>query len=203
MIEKISPRFKDDKYWNGWSSDGAVLVNMGCGSKPFEGFVNIDNRKVEGIKFPETDARNLSCLADGSVDYIYACHVLEHLPRTDTFKTLMEWNRVLRVGGYIRISVPDWDSTVRYYNETHDLENILNWVYGGRENEELNEFTHRRIFNFANMRSLLYEAGFKRIERYDPWNTFHGNIDDFSFAYRPHMDFENGIAMSLNVQACK
>lgn len=203
MIEKISPRFKDDKYWNGWSSDAAVLVNVGCGEKPFDGFVNVDNRKVEGIEFPETDARDLSCLKDGSVDYIYACHVLEHLPRTDTFRTLVEWNRVLKVGGYVRISVPDWDATVRYYNETGDLENVLNWIYGGRENEELNEFTHRRIFNLANMRSLLYEAGFKRIERYDPWNTFHGDIDDFSFAYRPHMDFENGIAMSLNVQACK
>tara|TARA_Y100000310_G_scaffold253083_1_gene259870 strand:- start:38 stop:649 length:612 start_codon:yes stop_codon:yes gene_type:complete len=203
MIEKISPRFKDDKYWNGWSSDAAVLVNVGCGEKPFNGFVNVDNRKVEGIEFPETDARDLSCLKDGSVDYIYACHVLEHLPRTDTFRTLVEWNRVLKVGGYVRISVPDWDATVRYYNETGDLENVLNWIYGGRENEELNEFTHRRIFNLANMRSLLYEAGFKRIERYDPWNTFHGDIDDFSFAYRPHMDFENGIAMSLNVQACK
>jgi len=199
----VTPRFKDDKYWPGWSRDGAILLNIGCGNKPFKGFVNVDNLDIPEIQHPMTDARDLSAINDESVDYIYACHVLEHMPRGDTLGALIEWNRVLKTGGVIRISVPDWDSTVKYYQQTGDLENLLNWIYGGREKEELNEFTHRRIFNLANLRSLLYESGFKRIERYHPWDTFHGNIDDFSFAYRPHMDFENGIPMSLNVQAAK
>jgi len=203
MIKKVVPRFEDDKYWDGWQRPGAKLLNIGCGHKPFEGFINVDNLNVEGIEYSNTDARDLSAIKDESIDYIYACHILEHMPRNDTFKALTEWSRVLKTGGVIRISVPDWDATVRYYQESQDLENVLNWIYGGREREELNEFTHRRIFNLPNLRSLLYEAGFKRIEKYNPWDTFHGNIDDFSFAYRPHMDFENGIAMSLNIQAVK
>jgi predicted SAM-dependent methyltransferase len=203
VIKLQKPNFKKDKYWQGWKNKESVLVNIGCGYKPFEGFKNVDNLKLEGIEYPNIDARNLHCFDDNSVDYIYACHVLEHLPRNETFKTLLEWNRVLKLGGLIRISVPDWDATVKYYNKTGDLENLLNWIYGGRETEVKNEFTHKRIFNFSNLRSLLYEAGFKRIEKYTPWETFHGNIDDFSFAYRPHMDFENGIPMSLNIQAVK
>ena len=203
MTKRLTPRFDNDAYWQGYGEKGCTLVNLGCGSKPFDGFVNIDNRDIDGIEHSNVDARCLSVFDDESVDYIYACHVLEHVSRQETFDVLLEWNRVLKIGGVIRISVPDWDATVKYYQETGDLENILNWVYGGREREELNEFTHKRIFNLSNLRSLLYEAGFKRIEKYSPWKTFHGNIDDFSFAYRPHMDFENGIGMSLNLQAVK
>lgn len=191
--------------WKGLSKEdreGKKFLNIGCGTKPFIGFDNLDNLPI-GIQFPECNAKDLSCLKDETYDYIYACHVLEHIPRNDTFKTLQEWNRVLKIGGMIRLSVPDWDATIKYYQKTGDLENCLNWIYGGREKEELNEYTHRRIFNFPNIRSLLYEAGFKRIEIYDPLKTFHSNIDDFSFAYRPHKDFNNGIAMSLNVQAVK
>lgn len=197
------PFYANDRTFQGYKVPNARLLNIGCGTKPFYGFENLDSLPIDGINYPERDARDLSFLQDDTFDYIYACHVLEHIPRNDTFRTLKEWNRVLKPGGMVRIAVPDWDATVEYYQKTGDLENCLNWIYGGREREELNEFTHRRIFNLANLRSLLYEAGFKRIERYDPRDSFHSNIDDFSFAYRPHMDFENGIAMSLNVQASK
>ena len=196
----LEPRMADDLYWHGFKGQ-TMLLNLGCGRKPMQGFVNVDNLNIPGIDLV-ADIRDLHGITDGAADYIYACHVLEHLPRSDPFDTLREWNRVLKFGGLLRISVPDWDATVQYYQQTGDLENCLNWIYGGREKETLNEFTHRRIFNFSNLRALLYEAGFKRIEPYDPAKTFHGNIDDFSFARRPHMD-PDGIAMSLNVQAVK
>ena len=157
MTKRVIPRFDDDSYWQGYAEDGCTLVNLGCGNKPFDGFVNVDNRDIQGIEYPGVDARDLSVFEDESADYIYACHVLEHVSRQKTFDVLLEWNRVLRHGGLIRISVPDWDATVRYYQETGDLENVLNWVYGGREKEELNEFTHKRIFNLSNLRSLLYD----------------------------------------------
>ena len=106
----------------------------------------------------------------------------------------------MKVGGCLRISVPDWDATIQYYQRYKDLENITNWLYGGREEEVLNEFSHRRIFNFQNLKSLLYEAGFKRISKFDPRKTNHSDVDDFSFAVMPFKDFDNGIWMSLNVE---
>lgn len=33
--------------------------------------------------------------------------------------------------------------------------------------------------------------------------TEHSDVDDFSQAYLPHMDKENGILMSLNIEAIK
>jgi len=45
--------------------------------------------------------------ADGSVDFLYSSHFLEHVPRWQALKLLRECHRVLRPGGLLRISVPD------------------------------------------------------------------------------------------------
>ena len=41
------------------------------------------------------------------------------------------------------------------------------------------------------------------MKRYDLRDTEHADIDDCSQAYLPHMDKENGVLMSLNVEATK
>ena len=45
---------------------------------------------------------------DSSQDYIISSHVFEHLP--DPIKALLEWNRVVRNGGYIFMIVPQRDA---------------------------------------------------------------------------------------------
>lgn len=46
-------------------------------------------------------------------------------------------------------------------------------------------------------------AGFKDVRRYDWRQTEHKDYDDFSQAYIPHMDKENGLLISLNIEATK
>ena len=55
------------------------------------------------------------------------------------------------------------------------------------------------------LRSGLEEAGFGNIRRYDWRETDIGKagIDDYSQAYLPHMDKENGRLIALNVEADK
>ena len=46
-------------------------------------------------------------------------------------------------------------------------------------------------------------AGFSNVERYD-WRDFlPPGYDDYSRSYLPHMDFDHGRLMSLNVVAVK
>jgi len=53
------------------------------------------------------------------------------------------------------------------------------------------------------MRGLLEDADFSGVAKYD-WREFlPPDYDDYSRAYLPHMDFENGRQMSLNVVATK
>ena len=52
--------------------------------------------------------------------------------------------------------------------------------------------------------NLLFESGFKALEIWDPLEFFGSDplsFDDYSKAYFPHMDFKNGIQISLNIIA--
>ena len=62
---------------------------------------------------------------------------------------------------------------------------------------------HGMIFDFKTLERGLIEAGFENIRRYDWRETELGRlgIDDYSMAYLPHMDKENGRLMMLNVEA--
>ncbi|MHB8694019.1 MAG: class I SAM-dependent methyltransferase [Solirubrobacteraceae bacterium] len=177
-----------------------MKLHLGCGDKILPGFVNVDARDLPGVDVPNCDVADLHMFDSGSADLVYACHVLEHVPRPSTFPVLLEWNRVLRSGGVLRLAVPDWDATVEVYRRTRDYENLLNWIYGGREYAEN---VHYRQFTFHGLSTLLNEAGFKRVSRYDWTQTEHADTDDFSKAYVPHMDHENGVLLSLNVECVK
>jgi len=50
---------------------------------------------------------------------------------------------------------------------------------------------------------VLKSVGIESVERYDWRDTEHADFDDHSQAYIPHMDKENGVLVSLNVQGTK
>jgi len=71
----------------------------------------------------------------------------------------------------------------------------------GRQDHQYN--VHYNIFDFSAIKELLESVGFQNIALYDWQTTEHADIDDFSQAYIPHMDKENGRLISLNVEAIK
>jgi SAM-dependent methyltransferase len=177
-----------------------IKLHLGCGNKILKNFINCDIQNIPGVDRSNVDISNLKDFKDNSVDLIYASHVLEHIPRMKTFSTLLEWNRVLKVGGMLRVGVPDFDATVKVYQRDGDYENLLNWIYGGAE---VSTNIHYRQFTFSGLKTLLIEAGFKRVCKYDWKNTEHADVDDFTKAYNPHMDYKSGILMSLNIECIK
>lgn len=73
-------------------------------------------------------------------------------------------------------------------------------MYGG-QNYEFN--FHYNTFDFVYLKNKLLACGFREVKRYD-WKEFlPEGYDDYSRAYLPHMDFEHGRLMSLNVEAIK
>ena|SRR3990167_9688126 len=183
-------------------------LHLGCWDKFFpctkkEKWVNIDIRDLEvppNILFLKMNVVKLG-FPDNSVDYIYACHLLEHFRRDETQTILKEWYRVLKPGGVIRIAVPDFDAIVEVYlKEMRDLTRIIGGLYG---RQDYPENTHYTVFNYKKLMKELYDVGFRGTERYDHRQTSHAQIDDYSASYIPHKDFENGICISLNVQARK
>ena len=62
---------------------------------------------------------------------------------------------------------------------------------------------HKTVWNFTLLSEFLESNGFSDVRRYDWRQTIHKDYDDHSQAYYPHMDKENGILISLNVEATK
>jgi len=176
-----------------------MRLHLGCGDKYLPGFKHVDARPATHVDFV-SDVSQLSFIEDGSCDEIYACHVLEHFGRLKYQPVIEEWSRVLKKGGLLRVSVPDFDAIVEEYRQNKNLQSVLGLLYGGQTYEQN---YHYMAFNFETLSDVLKKNRFSRIEKYN-WRDFlPENYDDFSKAYLPHLDFVNGRQMSLNVVAWK
>lgn len=176
-----------------------MKLHIGCGQKFLSGYKHMDVMDSEHIDFV-CDARELKMIPDGSVSEIYACHILEHVKRNEVSDVLREWNRALKPGGEIRIAVPDFEAVVEEYLVTRDLMCLQGLLYGG---QTYDYNFHYQAFDFRMMKGLLEDVGLSDVQRYDWWNFLPRGYDDFSRAYLPHMDVDNGRLMSLNLKATK
>lgn len=174
-----------------------VKLHLGCGNVRLPGFTGVDIRPLPGVTVCPVD--RLDPFLDNTADLIYASHVLEHFRRRDTQRVLREWYRVLKVGGTLRLSVPDFDACVEAY-DGKNLALLLGHLVGG---QEYPENIHYMIFDFAYLSALLSEVGFRCIRRYNWRETEHASYDDKSQGYYPHMEKQHGILMSLNVECNK
>jgi ubiquinone/menaquinone biosynthesis C-methylase UbiE len=176
-----------------------IKLHLGCGETYIPGFIHVDIRKFEHVDHVSTvDA--LDFMNDESADLVYASHLLEHFPRAKVKEVLIEWYRVLNKNGVLRLAVPDFEAICKHYMETKKLEDVMGLLYGGQTYEQN---YHYCGFDFAYIKKILSEVGFRNIQRYDWRETIHKDHDDYSQAYLPHMEKEHGRLMSLNVEAIK
>jgi len=176
-----------------------MKLHLGCGKRHIEGFVHVDVIAHDHVDYV-CGIDSLPAFADESVELIYNCHVLEHFHRQRVPAVLREWRRVLKPGGLLRIAVPDFEALCALYGETGDLSLVVGSLYG-RQDYVYN--IHYTTYDFPTLKAVLEEAGFRDVARFDWRRTEHAQVDDFSQAYYPHMDKDNGRLLSLNVEARK
>lgn len=184
----------------------AIQLHLGCWKRFIPGFIHIDRCDFPHIDY-QHDVATLPMFSDDSVDLIYLSHVLEYFDRLEAIDVLTEYKRVLKKGGMLRLAVPDFESLMEVYQKTNDLNKILGPLYGRmiiEEQDKKNQIIyHKTVYDFVSLRDLLELIGFIEIHRYDWRKTVHKDYDDHSQAYFPHMDKENGLLISLNIQALK
>lgn len=100
-------------------SSGPLLLNLGSGTHNVPGWVNVDLwgwHAAWGVH-PDVvwDLRRPLPLPDGSVEGISMEHVLEHLPADVGLSAVEQCHRLLRPGGVLRLSVPDFGRYARSY----------------------------------------------------------------------------------------
>jgi predicted SAM-dependent methyltransferase len=132
-----------------------MKLHLGCGKRHIPGFVHID-----AVDYPHVDhvatIDNLSFIQDASVDLIYNCHVLEHFKRREVGRVLKEWHRVLKPGGILRISVPDFAKLCEVYQKYGQLDLVIGALFG-RQDYLYN--IHYNVFDFATLKRELESAG--------------------------------------------
>ena len=177
-------------------------LHLGCGVKQLSGYYHVD-----ALDYPHVDhigpVDKLDFIPNDTVEHIYACHLLEHFGRKEFMDVLREWNRVLAPGGTLRLAVPDYEACARLYvNGKLDggLPTILGLMMGGQRDEY--DF-HKMVFDESSLTDYLKQAGFSDVRRWNWRDTDHADMDDYSQAYLPHMNKDNGTLVSLNLEAQK
>ena len=113
---------------------------------------------------------------------------------------LKRWYDILEPNGILRLAIPDIEQVFAHYAKFKDLKNLRGFLWGG---QTYPQNYHYMGWDFTQIKNDLTEIGFKDIYRYDWRVTEHADIDDFSQCYLPHLDKENGMLMSLNIEAVK
>jgi len=183
-----------------------MKLHLGCGKRYLPGFIHIDLAEYDHIDYRH-DVRTLPMFEDSTVDLIYASHVVEYFNRDEIMSVLQEWYRVLMKGGILRLSVPDFVALNKVYNKYKRLAPVRSILYGRWEIPGTNKIIyHKTVYDYDSLEVVLNETGFINIKRWDWEEAFadkYKGFDDFSQAYIPHMDKENGILISLNMEAEK
>lgn len=179
--------------------DGKVLVHIGCGKINSPEFINIDAQPYSHVHIVTDDISSLPDIKSETVDLVYMCHILEHFKKREIEKVLKESKRILRKGGILRISVPDFDKLVEVYNAAgKDINTIIKQLMGGQDHQYN---IHYSAFNYQYLLGLLKEAGFVEVVSWDPDNCLYHNFKDR--ATRRLKVNNREYAISLNLEAIK
>jgi ADP-heptose:LPS heptosyltransferase/predicted SAM-dependent methyltransferase len=85
-------------------------LDIGCGMRTvWPHAIGVDNGHHFGSRTAAkvfSEGGSLPLFADGSLDFIFSSHLLEHFHRENVPAILKEWARVLKVGGYLVLYVP-------------------------------------------------------------------------------------------------
>jgi predicted SAM-dependent methyltransferase len=177
-----------------------MKLHLGCGWRELPGYVHVDIARHPHIDHVH-DIGQLPMFDDDSADIIYCCHAFEYFDRNDGLSAMIEWKRVLKPGGVLRLSVPDFAALITAYCG-FGLKCIMGPLFGRMGIPNTDEFIyHKTVYDSSSLKNMFSTAGFVSVREWDShWE--YPDHDDFSKAYIPHMD-RTGIQISLNMEAIK
>ncbi|MDA8379086.1 MAG: methyltransferase domain-containing protein [Planctomycetia bacterium] len=98
-------------------------------------------------------------LPNNCADVVYSSHMLEHLGREEVKPFLKEAQRVLKVGGIMRIAIPDLEKKIARYNTNKDADEFIDSLYMIVPNQRSFPQRLRTAFFGSRYHQWMYDGG--------------------------------------------
>ena len=145
-------------------------LHFACGKVRLPGWINIDRDQASEIIDVSWDVRQPFPIADGSCEYIFHEHFLEHLTVPEGLAFLHECRRLLAPGGVLRVAMPDLAECVRQYYEDDWRQPWMKkygyeWIQTRAEtiNIAFRDWEHKWLYDREELHRRLRESGFATI----------------------------------------
>jgi len=136
-----------------------LLLHLGSGTERLAGWINVD------LYFPAELCLDLTRplpIPDACADAIYSQHFIEHIEKEAAVRLIGECARVLKPGGWLRITTPDLEAHAREY---------LDEVEAGTAdafNAAMRAHDHIYLYDFPTLAGIFAEAGLVEVVKAQP-----------------------------------
>ena len=176
------------------NAQSPIRLNIG-GTTALDGWKILNIQPGEGVDYIGS-CTDLGQFEDASVREVYASHIFEHLSYVnELLDTLKEVHRILKTGGILMCSVPDYEIHCKMFlhpaitGEQRFF--IMNMVFGGQQDPH---DYHKVGLTWEFISSYIQQAGFSSIRRVDEFGLFENDCSSIKFG---------GQLVSLNIEAIK
>lgn len=145
-------------------------LHIGCGNIYLKGWINIDlDSELADLNH---DLREPLPFEDGSVDFIFSEHFIEHLSFEEGLACVQDFYRVLKSGGVLRVATPDLRYLLfKYFFFWKKQDWIKTYEYEWLEtpaqmiNLCFREWGHQHLYDKQELIRLLKNAGFVKFTK--------------------------------------
>ena len=137
-----------------------MKLNLGCGKKLLEGFMNIDIQNpcdlLHDLRFPLP-------YENSSVEEVYSANFIHTFSRKDWRELKKEMIRVLKSGGKLELILHDFDYILSHFlsNDEEKWDWWLQTIYGA----QFNEYDYiKNGFTYEKLKAHLHEEGMINFE---------------------------------------
>lgn len=160
------------------ASQKVKKLHLGCGSHIIDGWLNSDFLPYSE-RVVRLDVTKRFPFPDGTFDYVFSEHMIEHIPHAQGQHMLNECFRVLRPNGKVRITTPDLAFLIALYHDkkTELHKRYIQWTAESSSqnvplamdtyviNNFVRDWGHQFIYDEKALGASLQRAGFQEITR--------------------------------------
>jgi predicted SAM-dependent methyltransferase len=187
----------DERLWTSYLHKTTTpKLHIGSGWRLLDGWLNTDLELIPGVM--RMDATQRLPFGDGTFQYVYTEHMIEHISYPQGAYMLRECHRVMRKGGVIRVITPNLAAIMGLYRGdlSADHKKYLSWfcqtfVPGGYPpnavsaiNAMFRLWGHQFIYDEKTLTDSMLAAGFRSVNRCALGESSHLDLQNMENQHR-------------------